>query len=71
MTLLGKLLVVFNLAFALMLAAWSFSIYANGIDWTVPKDAKSEPPKLGEFAIRAAKLDELWKGVRACSGRAG
>ena len=63
MTLLGKLLVVFNLAFALLLAAWSFSIYANAIEWTVPKDAKSEPPKLGEFDIRAAKLDALWKGV--------
>jgi hypothetical protein len=55
MTLLGKLLVVFNLGFSLMLAAWSFSIYANGIDWA--------NPKTGQFAIRAAKLDELWKGV--------
>jgi hypothetical protein len=63
MTLLGKLLVVFNLAFALILAAWSFNIYANGIDWTDSKDTKSTPPKMGEFAIRAAKLDELWKGV--------
>lgn len=63
MTLLGKLLVVFNLAFALMLATWSFSIYANGIDWTDTKDKSSPPVPIGQFAIRAAKLDELWKGV--------
>jgi hypothetical protein len=55
MTRLGKWLVVFNLGLALMLAAWSFSIYANGIDWATPKT--------GQFAIRAAKLDEVWKGV--------
>jgi hypothetical protein len=55
MTRFGKLLVVFNLGLALMLAAWSFSIYANSIDWATPKT--------GQFAIRAAKLDELWKGV--------
>jgi hypothetical protein len=63
MTLLGKLLVVFNLAFALMLATWSFSIYANGIDWTDKKDDKSVPPRMGQFAIRAAQLKELWDGV--------
>lgn len=55
MTRFGKLLVVFNLGLALMLAAWSFSINANSIDWATPKT--------GQFAIRAAKLDELWKGV--------
>lgn len=60
MTLLGKLLVVFNLAFALMLATWSFSLYANGVDWT---DSKVNGVPSGQFAIRAAKLDELWKGV--------
>lgn len=63
MTLLGKLLVVFNLAFALLLAAWSFNIYANGIDWTDKKDDKSTPPRMGQFAIRAAQLKELWDGV--------
>jgi hypothetical protein len=63
MTLLGKLLVVFNLGLALMLAAWSFSIHANGIDWTDKKDDKSVPPRKGEFRKRAEKLDELWKGV--------
>lgn len=63
MTLFGKLLLVFNLAFALLLAAWSFNIYANGIDWTDRKDTKTEPPTLGEFAIRADRLGELWKGV--------
>lgn len=60
MTLFGKILVLLNLALALMLAAWSINIYANGIDWT---DRKS--PRMGEFAKRAAKLDELWKGVPA------
>jgi hypothetical protein len=60
MTLLGKLLVVFNLGFALMLAAWSFSLYSNGVDWT---DTKTNGVPTGQFAIRAAKLDELWKGV--------
>ncbi|HTU20049.1 MAG TPA: hypothetical protein VMG10_18435 [Gemmataceae bacterium] len=64
MTLLGKLLLLFNLAFALLLAAWSFNIYANGIDWTDTKDTKSTPPvPIGQLAIRAAKLDDLWKGV--------
>lgn len=51
MTLFGKLLAMFNLAFALMVATWSFSLYANGIDWP---DTNS---------TRAAKLKELWEGV--------
>lgn len=63
MTLFGKLLLVFNLAFALLLAAWSFNIYANGIDWTDKKDDKSTPPRMGRFAVRAAQLKELWDGV--------
>ena len=63
MTLFGKILVLLNLALALMLAAWSFNVYANGVDWTDRKDAKSTPPRMGEFAVRAAKLDELWKNV--------
>jgi hypothetical protein len=58
MTKFGKVLVLLNLALALMLAAWSFNIYTNGIDWT---DRKT--PRMGEFAKRAAKLDELWKSV--------
>lgn len=63
MTLFGKLLVLLNLGLALMLATWSFNIYANGIDWTDRKDTKSTPPRMGQFAIRDAKLKELWKGV--------
>jgi hypothetical protein len=63
MTQFGKILVLLNLALALMLAAWSFNVYANGVDWTDHKDAKSTPPRMGEFAVRAAKLDDLWKGV--------
>ncbi|HTU93425.1 MAG TPA: hypothetical protein VMF69_25320 [Gemmataceae bacterium] len=63
MTLFGKLLVLLNLALAMVLAAWSFNIYANGVDWTDRKDTKSTPPRMGQFAVRAAKLDELWKGV--------
>lgn len=58
MTLYGKIFVLLNMALALMLAAWSFNIYANGVDWT---DRKT--PRLGQYAIRAAKLDELWKSV--------
>jgi hypothetical protein len=58
MTRYGKILVFLNLGLAIMLAAWSFNIYANGIDWT---DHKT--PRMGQFAIRAAKLDELWKSV--------
>ena len=63
MTLFGKILVLLNLALALMLAAWSFNIYTNGIDWTDHKDTKTTPPRMGQFAVRAAKLDELWKGA--------
>jgi|SRR5579875_1813263 len=65
MRLFGKLLVLFNLGLSVVLAAWSFNIYANGIDWTDRKDTKSTPPRMGQFAIRAAQLDELWKGVPA------
>lgn len=63
MTLFGKILVLLNLALALTLAAWSFNIYSNGIDWTDKKDAKSTPPRMGQFAVRAAKLEEIGKGV--------
>lgn len=63
MTLFGKLLVLFNLAFAVFLAGWAFNVYANGIDWTDSKDKGSPPAPLGEFAKRAVKLDELWKSV--------
>jgi hypothetical protein len=60
MTRLGKLLVFFNLGFSLVLVAWAFGQYANGIDWSDKKD-KGAP--VGEYAIHAAKLDEAWKGV--------
>ncbi|MGH7170124.1 MAG: hypothetical protein ACRELF_01830 [Gemmataceae bacterium] len=63
MTRLGKLLVVFNLAFALMLATWSFSIYANAIDWTDSKSKSAPPVPVGQNAIRVAKLKGLWDGV--------
>ena len=65
MTRFGRVLVLLNLALSLMLAAWSFNIYTNGIDWTDRKDTKSAPPRLGRFAVNAAALDELWKGVPA------
>lgn len=65
MTLFGKILVLLNLALALMLAAWSFNIYANGIDWTDRKDTKTTPPRMGRFAVRADTLNELSKGVPA------
>jgi len=63
MTRFGKLLVFLNLGLAVMLAAWSFNLYVNGIDWTDRKDTKTTPPKMGQFALRAAQLDELWKNV--------
>jgi hypothetical protein len=63
MTRLGKLLVLLNLALAIVLATWSFNIYTNGVDWTDRKDTKTTPPRMGQFAIRKEKLDELWKGV--------
>lgn len=65
MTLLGKILVMFNLGLSVMLAAWSFNLYANGVDWTDSKSKGTPPAPTGQFAIRAAKLDELWKGVPA------
>jgi hypothetical protein len=62
MTKLGKALVLFNLAFGLMLASWAFSLYANGIDWS---DRKGKTPGEagGEYAVHEAQLDELWKGI--------
>ncbi|MHB1426232.1 MAG: hypothetical protein ACYC3I_23960 [Gemmataceae bacterium] len=63
MTLFGKLLVIFNLAFAVLLAAFSYSIYVNGVDWTDSKSKGPPPVPTGQFAIRAVKIDELWKGL--------
>jgi|GEM_PF-3221278 hypothetical protein len=63
MTLFGKILVLLNLGLALVLAAWSFNIYANGIDWTDRKDTRTTPPRMGQFALRKEKLDELGKGI--------
>lgn len=62
MTKLGKALVLFNLAFGLMLAAWAFSLYANGIDWSDRK-AKTPLETAGEYTIHESQLDELWKGI--------
>ena len=58
MTRLGKVLVLLNLGLSVVLATWAFSIYSNSIDWTNRKT-----PRMGQFAIRDAKLTELWKGV--------
>ncbi len=63
MTLFGKLLVLFNLAFSILLASWAFNVYANGIDWTDSKDKGSPPAPLGMFAKRAVVLGDLWKSV--------
>jgi hypothetical protein len=63
MTLFGKLLVLFNLAFAVFMAAFSFNIYANGIDWTDSKDKSSPPAPLGEFAKHAVVLDGYLKSM--------
>jgi hypothetical protein len=62
MTMLGKALVLFNLAFSLMLAGWAFSLYANGVDWS-DKKGKSPGEAVGEYAIHEMQLDELWKGI--------
>lgn len=66
MTLLGKALVFFNLAFALLLAGWAFSMYANGIDWT---DHKEGNVPTGEYAVHEARLDEMWKAVPLAQAR--
>jgi hypothetical protein len=63
MTRLGKILVLLNLGLSVMLAAWAFNQYANGVDWTDSKSKSAPPVPTGQYAIRAAKLDELWKGV--------
>jgi len=60
MTMLGKVLVFLNLAFGLLLAGWAFNLYANGIDWS---DRKENNVPVGESAIHAAKLAELWETV--------
>jgi hypothetical protein len=61
MTRFGKILVYFNLAFSLLLAAWSFSLYANGIDWS---DRKAKGSELaGEYTVHEAQLAELWTGA--------
>jgi hypothetical protein len=62
MTLLGKALVLFNLAFSLLLAAWAFSLYANGIDWSDHKGGKPGE-SVGQYALHEAQLDEMWKSV--------
>jgi len=62
MTLLGKALVFFNLALSLLLAAWAFNLYANGIDWSDRKGTKPGE-SVGEYALHEAKLDEMWKSV--------
>src|SRR5579871_5523422 len=67
MTRFGKFLVFFNVGFSLVLLAWAFSVYANGIDWSNSKDKSGTPT--GEFAIRAAKLDDAWKGIPAAQAR--
>lgn len=63
MTRFGKILVLLNLALSVMLAAWAFNLYANGVDWTESKSKGTPTVPTGQYAIRAAKLDELWKGV--------
>jgi hypothetical protein len=62
MTLLGKALVFFNLAFSLLLAAWAFNLYANGIDWSDHKGGKPGEA-VGEYSLHEAQLDELWKSI--------
>jgi hypothetical protein len=63
MTLFGKILVMFNLACALFLAAWAFSIYATGVDWAANKSKGAPSVPIGQYAIRADKITELWKGL--------
>ncbi|HWG45769.1 MAG TPA: hypothetical protein VN688_23610 [Gemmataceae bacterium] len=62
MTLFGKALVFFNLAFSLLLAAWAFNLYANGIDWSDHKGTKPGE-SVGEYALHETQLDEMWKGI--------
>lgn len=61
MTRFGKILVFLNVAVSLLLAAWAFDIYANGVDWS---DRKGKPGERGgELALREARLEELWKSL--------
>jgi hypothetical protein len=60
MTLLGKLLVFFNLAVAVALTAIAFVLWTASPDWTGTGEKGARP---GEFKKRADKLDELWKRV--------
>jgi hypothetical protein len=62
MTMLGKVLVFFNLAFSLLLASWAFSLYANNIDG-IDKKGKSAGQTTVEYALRDTELEELWKGI--------
>jgi hypothetical protein len=64
MTMLGKILVVLNFGFSLLLAIWSFTLYVNRIDWSDKpgKSDGSEPP--GELARANEDLKRAWSGVR-------
>jgi hypothetical protein len=61
MTALGKLLVLFNLAFSLLLAAWAFGVYSNRIDFSDKKATADQTA--GEFQKRDEELKDLYPRV--------
>jgi hypothetical protein len=72
MTLLGKILLLFNLAFSVLLAGWAFTVYADRIDWTKKKGKASEfgpAAQSGEFAVRDERLKELQKNLGSAQVR--
>ncbi len=62
MTVFGKLLVFFNVAFSFVLMIWALAVYTNRIDFSNTKATGEQAA--GEFAKRAAVIETLWEGVR-------
>src|SRR5262245_20508810 len=65
MTFVGKLFVLVNLMFSLILAAGAFVVYSSGIDWSEPK-GKLVPVKaeIGELTKQLQLADASWGAVR-------
>jgi hypothetical protein len=62
MTLFGKILVVVNLVFSLVLFGWAFGVYTQRIDWSNKKGTKG-PEDRGELAKRQETYNELWRAL--------
>ncbi len=62
MTVFGKLLVFFNLAFSLLLMIWALAVWTNRIDFSNTKATGDQVA--GEWTKRDEVLKGLWEGVR-------